>query len=103
MTPLVAARERRSHSRARLSTALIGLLAILPRILFLGSFVTSDEANFWLQRSATFLQALRTGDYAATAISTHPGATTMWLGSAGILLREALLGQHLVDPGFSTH
>jgi hypothetical protein len=102
MTPFITARERPSRSRALLSTALIGLLAILPRILFLGSFVTSDEANFWLQRSATFLQAIRTGDYAATAISTHPGVTTMWLGSAGILLREALLGWHLVEPGFST-
>ena len=73
----------------------VGLAALLPRVLDLGGFITVDEANFWLDRSATFLDALRRGDWAATAISTHPGVTTMWLGAAGLLLREAL-----VDPGW---
>jgi hypothetical protein len=68
----------------------IGLAALLLQVLDLGSFLTSDEANFWMRRSAAFLDALRTGNYAATAISTHPGVTTMWLGGAGIMLREAL-------------
>jgi hypothetical protein len=69
---------------------LIAMAAFVPRLLNLGDFVTHDEAAFWLQRSETFLRALREGDFAATAISTHPGVTTMWLGSAGILLRESL-------------
>src|SRR5262245_145611 len=54
---------------------------------------------FWLQRSDTFLRALRSGDWAATAISTHPGVTTMWLGSAGLLLQDSLLGSGIVRDG----
>lgn len=68
----------------------ITLVALLPRALDLGGFVTNDEASFWLRRSEVFLEALQTGDYAATAISTHPGVTTMWLGSGGIILRRTL-------------
>src|SRR5947208_9272542 len=69
----------------------IGLAALLPRVLALGLFITDDEANFWLMRSDIFLKAIRSGDFAATAITAHPGVTTMWLGAAGIVLRRALL------------
>src|SRR5262245_12290188 len=86
-----------------LSYLAIGLAALLPRALDLGAFLTGDEANFWLRRSDIFLGAIRSGDWAATAISTHPGVTTMWLGSAGLLLQDALLGSGLVrDGGFAT-
>jgi 4-amino-4-deoxy-L-arabinose transferase-like glycosyltransferase len=74
-----------------LSSAVVVIVALLPRVLNLGRFVTFDEANFWLKRSAAFLQALTSGDLAATAITLHPGVTTMWLGSIGILLHRALL------------
>jgi hypothetical protein len=70
---------------------LIGLVALLPRALDLGAFLDSDEMNFWIGRSHEFLQAIQSGQFADTAISTHPGVTTMWLGSAGILLRRSLL------------
>src|SRR5215212_7982065 len=70
----------------------IGLAALLPRVLALGLFITDDEANFWLMRSDIFLKAIRSGDFAATAITAHPGVTTMWLGASGIVLRQALVG-----------
>jgi 4-amino-4-deoxy-L-arabinose transferase-like glycosyltransferase len=73
------------------SYIVIGLAALAPRVLALGLFITDDEANFWLTRSDIFLRAIRTGDFAATAITAHPGVTTMWLGAAGIVLRRALL------------
>jgi 4-amino-4-deoxy-L-arabinose transferase-like glycosyltransferase len=76
---------------------LVGLAALLPRVLDLGAFLDSDERNFWLGRSHEFLQALQSGSFADTAISTHPGVTTMWLGSAGILLRRTLLEWGLID------
>lgn len=79
-----------------LSYVLIGLAALLPRVLGLGQFLAGDEASFWLRRSQTFLSALQTGDYAGTAITTHPGVTTMWLGSAGIVLRRALFAYGLL-------
>src|SRR5688572_4555370 len=73
-----------------LSYVFIGVVALVPRVLELGRFITDDEANFWLNRSDIFLKAMQSGDYAATAITTHPGVTTMWLGAAGIELRHAL-------------
>jgi hypothetical protein len=48
-------------------------------------------------RSERFLEALQAGQFADTAITTHPGVTTMWLGSAGILLRRALLEWGVVE------
>jgi len=81
----------------------LGLAALLPRVLDLGVFLTGDEANFWLRRSDLFMRALRSGDFAATAISTHPGVTTMWLGSAGLLLQDWLLDSGIVrDGSFAT-
>ncbi|NTU85348.1 MAG: phospholipid carrier-dependent glycosyltransferase, partial [Chloroflexales bacterium] len=79
------------------SYLLIGLAALLPRIFALDLFLTGDEANFWIHRSHDFLGAITRGDWAATAISTHPGVTTMWLGAAGIVTRRALLDWGLLD------
>ncbi len=69
----------------------LALLFLLPRGLDLGLFVTHDEAEFWLRRSKLFLQALQAGDPAGTAITPHPGVTTMWLGAIGMSVREGLL------------
>jgi 4-amino-4-deoxy-L-arabinose transferase-like glycosyltransferase len=69
---------------------MIGVVALILRAQRLGSFVTLDEIDFWLHRSEQFLAAIQSGDFAATALSTHPGVTTMWLGSMGILLRGGL-------------
>ncbi len=74
-----------------LSYVLVGVVALLLLSLNLDVFVVGDEVDFWLPRSERFLNAIQSGDYADTAISTHPGVTTMWLGSAGILLRRTLL------------
>ncbi|GAB4207686.1 MAG: hypothetical protein OHK0022_36250 [Roseiflexaceae bacterium] len=78
----------------------IGAIALVLRSVYLGHFLTFDEANFWMGRSATFLNAIQTGNYAATAISTHPGVTTMWLGAIGIILRRVLFDWGLLhsDP-----
>jgi len=91
---------------ARLVTALAYLFvagaALLPRVWSLGRFVTFDEVNFWMHRSGVFLSALQHGDFAATAVTDHPGVTTMWLGSAGILLQQALTAWGILpDPSFA--
>jgi 4-amino-4-deoxy-L-arabinose transferase-like glycosyltransferase len=78
------------------------MVAIVPRVFGLGQFITNDEANFWMRRSAQFLAALGAGDFAGTAISTHPGVTTTWLGGAGLLLHDALRTANLVDSSFAT-
>jgi len=86
-----------------ISYVLLALIALLPRVLSLGGFVTVDEITFWIPRADAFLHAIQVGDFPATAISTHPGVTTMWLGSAGVLLRRALLAAGLLhDDSFAT-
>lgn len=75
----------------------IGLVALLLRVLDLGIFLSHDEANFWIRRSYTFLNELTSGDYAQTAISTHPGVITMWLGSLGIMLLDWLSDSGLLQ------
>lgn len=89
--------------KAVLGYLLVGLAALLPRVVALGRFADTDEVAYWLQRSELFLQAIRSGDFAATAITSHPGVTTMWLGAAGMSLRRTLFAWHLVvDESFPT-
>jgi len=57
----------------------------LPRYLVQGSYVTSDE-NFWLYRSANFLQALSKADFANTFQKGHPGVTVTWVGAVSFLI-----------------
>jgi len=79
----------------RYSTLLVSLLllllALVPRVLDRGDFVTVDEAYHWFDRVPTFLQAIQQGDYASTNIVGHPGVTTMWLGSSGLLAHQHLV------------
>jgi 4-amino-4-deoxy-L-arabinose transferase-like glycosyltransferase len=77
---------------------LVALIALLPRVLNLGEFVTIDEVGAWMPRSAYFLAALANGNFAATAMSAHPGITTAWLGAIGILLHQLLAGWALISP-----
>src|SRR4051794_27319571 len=55
-----------------ISYVLLPLIALVPRVLNLGGFVTVDEIAFWIPRSDAFLRAIQAGDFPATAISTHP-------------------------------
>ena len=71
-------------------TIALTLLALTLRALDLGQFLTVDEGNFWIARSHAFLDALRAARFGDTAISSHPGVTTMWLGALGLLLTDAL-------------
>ncbi|NJN66761.1 MAG: phospholipid carrier-dependent glycosyltransferase [Chloroflexaceae bacterium] len=79
-----------------LTFLLVGAIALLLRLLNLGAFITMDEAAFWVHRSHLFLQAIQAGDPARTAISPHPGVTTMWLGSVGIILRQWLFAWNIL-------
>src|SRR4051794_27044568 len=76
---------------------LLFLAAWLPRVAQIDSFVTPDERR-WLQRSADFLFALDTGDYAATYQAGHPGVTVMWAGAAGIMAKLPDYGEQVTGP-----
>ncbi|NJK81917.1 MAG: phospholipid carrier-dependent glycosyltransferase [Chloroflexaceae bacterium] len=69
---------------------LLALVALLLRVLDLGGFVTLDEVSYWFGRSERLLAAIQSGQFADTAITSHPGVTTMWLGATAIWLRETL-------------
>lgn len=68
-----------------LSLFLFGV-GLLPRLLTLDAFLTPDEFH-WVRRSRDFLAGMLSGDWMATLQTGHPGVTTMWTGSLGILYR----------------
>ncbi len=59
------------------------LLTFLPRLLSLSVHWASDEF-LWMERSRTFLSAMKTQQFSKTYITYHPGITTCWLGSMAI-------------------
>ncbi|HZY43263.1 MAG TPA: glycosyltransferase family 39 protein [Anaerolineae bacterium] len=73
------------------SALIIFVLAFITRAGALKQYVTPDEP-IWVLRSLNFATALSRGDWAGTAQIGHPGVTTMWLGSIGIVLKR------LADP-----
>jgi hypothetical protein len=68
------------------------LLALVPRVVGLDVFITPDEPR-WINRSASFLEAVLTGDFIHTIHvgETPGGVATKWCGSAGIVARYLLL------------
>ncbi len=62
------------------------LLALGPRAFGLGVFITADERR-WIERSVQFLSALSIGNFADTFQSGHPGVTTKWTGTVGLLVK----------------
>ena len=69
--------------RLPLICAALLVLALWLRLPGLDTFLTADEAT-WSGRSLQFLGALRSGDWAATNITGHPGVTTVWAGVLGL-------------------
>ena len=72
--------------RRALVLAALVLALWVPRALALDRFATFDE-HLWLSRSANFICALAQGDYRNTFQREHPGVTTMWAGTLGLLWR----------------
>jgi 4-amino-4-deoxy-L-arabinose transferase-like glycosyltransferase len=62
------------------------LLALGPRAFGLGVFITPDERR-WIERSVQFFSALSVCNLADTFQSGHPGVTTKWTGTVGLLAR----------------
>jgi hypothetical protein len=81
--------------RARLLPFVLFLFALVPRTTT-GRFLTIDEAYHWFDRVAAFVIALRDHEYAATNLVGHPGVTTLWLGSIGSWLEQALIATNVI-------
>jgi hypothetical protein len=76
-----ARRVGRLSPTARVGLVGVGifLLALLPRLLNLGLFPTSDEDS-WMRRTGGFTFGLLNGQLGRTYQNGHPGVTTMWIG-----------------------
>ena len=66
------------------------VIAFLPRVLAIGSYVTVDEQR-WIERSVDFVYNLTHGDL-ATIASVHPGVTATWGFGISLLLWFLLRG-----------
>ena len=60
------------------------VLALMPRVLGLGIFLTVDESGWLGLHTGHFLRAVLSGDWAATYRRYHPAVTLMWMISIGI-------------------
>ena len=64
----------------RLFPWLLFLIALGPRLVAVGRYVTPDEL-VWVYRALQFREALLDGRWADTLVAGHPGVTTTWLGA----------------------
>lgn len=62
------------------------LIAFLPRVFALDVFLTTDESH-WVERSVKFFSALLSQNWLRTLQKGHPGVTTMWTGTLGLMVR----------------
>lgn len=76
------------HSRTLIAIILVMSVALGVRWVGVGTFMTVDEEN-WMLRSGGFWRNLFINhDPGGTFMTTHPGATLMWLAGAGIRAQE---------------
>ncbi|HID65285.1 MAG TPA: glycosyltransferase family 39 protein [Anaerolineae bacterium] len=78
--------KRNSNVKQLLVALGLFLLALGPRSFGLGVFITADERR-WIERSVQFFSALLAGDFAHTFQTGHPGVTTKWTGTVGLLAK----------------
>lgn len=72
-----------SFRRATAVSLTLFVLALLPRLVAIGRYITPDEL-IWVYRAVQFREALLARDWAATLVAGHPGVTTAWLASLGL-------------------
>jgi hypothetical protein len=70
---------------------LVVLLALMPRTVAVGGFLTADEAYHWIGRVEDFARFIDEGAFAETNIIGHPGVTTMWLGGVASRVHYGLV------------
>ncbi|MBL7183383.1 MAG: glycosyltransferase family 39 protein [Anaerolineae bacterium] len=93
----------RFHNTKREKLICLGLfiLALLPRIMALNTFITWDEP-MWVYRSLRFLSAIGSGRFADTFQVGVPGVTIMWAGALGIA-SQLLLGRGVAEWNWLQH
>jgi hypothetical protein len=77
---------------------LVALATLLPRVVGLRDFLTTDEAYHWITRTERFAAAIGAGRWADTILTGHPGVSLMWLGSLGQRLEYWAIALGLAEP-----
>ena len=75
-----------------LMAVMILAVALVPRVVDLGVFLTADEKN-WIGRSYEFIRAFKEWRFNEMLQTTHPGVTTLWLG--GLVVTVKMLAAHV--------
>lgn len=75
--------QTNSHVRKLSLLLLVFVLALLPRVTHLQTFLTADEDDQF-QFAASFLQAVQRQDWGGALVLGYPGVPTMSLGATGL-------------------
>ena len=93
----IAVSGQLSQARTAWPTAavvlLLGVVALLPRVLGLVDFLTTDEVYNWISRVERFSGAVASHQWAATVLVGHPGVTLCWLASLGLAAERYAVAQ----------
>ncbi len=91
-TQKIVVSAQRTQARTAWPTAaivlLLGGVALLPRVLGLVDFLTTDEVYNWISRVERFSGAIASQQWAATVLVGHPGVTLCWLASLGLAVER---------------
>lgn len=87
--PSAEARGARAGLAAWAGGLLVAVAALLPRLIGLRDFLTTDEAYHWITRTERFVAAATAGRWAETILTGHPGVSLMWLGGLGLQAERA--------------
>ncbi|HID61605.1 MAG TPA: phospholipid carrier-dependent glycosyltransferase, partial [Anaerolineae bacterium] len=75
------------------------VIALVPRILGLGIFLTVDESGWLGFHTRHFLRVILSGDWVATYRRYHPAVTLMWMIAVGFTLQYLIQGRMgLIGP-----
>lgn len=93
----VAVSDQLIQVRATWPTAaivlLLGVVTLLPRVLGLVDFLTTDEVYNWISRVERFSGAVASHQWSATVLVGHPGVTLCWLASLGLAAERYAVAQ----------
>lgn len=81
---------------------LLFVVALWPRLIALGRYITPDEL-IWVYRSVQFREAVVSGHWGDTFVSEHPGVVTTWAGAAGISIQLWLRPSDRIIYDWITH
>src|SRR4051794_3042478 len=99
-TRKIAASGQLTQARVAWPTAavvlMLGIVALVPRVLGLVDFLTTDEVYNWISRVERFSGAIASRQWSATVLVGHPGVTLCWLASLGLAAQR-----YAVDHGWA--